>query len=202
MTKIEIIKLVKKIKFNPTQILETGEMQVSKKEREMFTENKFKEIANIISTKIVHPLTIRPFPVDIISTAMKTINYKVKINDDTKKQAMECIKILLRKYKIKRAQMLIRITADAQYKDELMALMVIWSEKPKCLDTITEEGNITIEGVIEPKRFREITTTMEQDFKNIAALEVVEQSIMNKTVNSKFLNFRSVNWTTRTSWSR
>lgn len=68
-------------------------MQISKKEREVFTENKFKEVANLISTKIVHPVTEKTFPIDTIETAMREINFKAKLDVDTKKQAMECIKV-------------------------------------------------------------------------------------------------------------
>lgn len=68
-------------------------MQISQKEREVFTENKFKEVANLISSKIVHPITEKPFPVDSIETAMGVVNFKAKIDVNTKKQAMECIKV-------------------------------------------------------------------------------------------------------------
>lgn len=70
-------------------------MQISQKEREVFTENKFKEVANMISSKIVHPTTEKPFPVDTIETAMKAIGYKAKLDVNTKKQAMECIKVTI-----------------------------------------------------------------------------------------------------------
>lgn len=68
-------------------------MQISQKEREVFTEKKFKEVANLISGKIVHPVTEKSFPLDTIETAMKTINFKVKLDVPTKKLAMECIKV-------------------------------------------------------------------------------------------------------------
>jgi len=60
-------------------------MQISQKERLIFTNNKYKEVANVISTKIVHPVTNRPFPVEVIEEAMRNVGFKAKMNDDTKK---------------------------------------------------------------------------------------------------------------------
>jgi ribosome maturation protein SDO1 len=80
-------------------------MQISQKEREIFTGNKFKEVANVIAEKIVHPVTNRPFPVEVIEEAMRTIRYNPKMNEDTKKQAISCIRALMTKYKIIRARM-------------------------------------------------------------------------------------------------
>jgi ribosome maturation protein SDO1 len=60
-------------------------MQISQKERLVFTHTKFKEIANVVASKIVHPVTNRPFPVEVIEEAMKSIRFKAKMQDDTKK---------------------------------------------------------------------------------------------------------------------
>ena len=55
-------------------------MQISQKERLIFTNNKFKEVANVIASKIVHPVTNRPFPVEVIEEAMRNIRFKAKMD--------------------------------------------------------------------------------------------------------------------------
>ena len=92
-------------------------MQISQKERQVFTGNKFKEIANVISTKIVHPVSNRPFPVDVIEEAMKNVRFKAKMNEDSKKQAISCIRLLKKKFKVTRARMLIVLSAEPSEYD-------------------------------------------------------------------------------------
>ena len=166
-------------------------MQISTKEREVLLETKFKEIANVISGKIVHPVTKRQFPVDSIETSMKSIKFKVKMDADTKKQAVECIKMLVKKFKVERARMLIRLTVENAQRAQIAELLEIWAEGYKELAAVNKQAqgdegasNVVFEAVIEPRRVREITTTLEQDFKNKAVFEIVEHAIMNKTVRN------------------
>ena len=101
-------------------------MQISKKEREIFTGNKYKEVANLIAIKIVHPNTNRPFPVEVIEEAMKIVRFNPKMNEDTKKQAVSCIRILIKKYRIIRARMLINLSCEA---DDFEAVKEFVKEK-------------------------------------------------------------------------
>lgn len=156
---------------------------MSQKEREVFMENKFKEIANLISTKLVHQQTQRPFPPDTIEAAMKSINFKARMNDDTKKQAMECIKTLVKRFKVSRAKMLIRITIDKEEEERLMEQLGVVLKNAKTLEGYTpQEDNMTIESEIQPADFRVISILLENEFEN-TALEIVEQSLVNRTVS-------------------
>jgi ribosome maturation protein Sdo1 len=98
-------------------------MQISKKEREIFTGNKYKEVANLVASKIVHPTTYRPFPVEVIEEAMKNVRFNPKMNEDTKKQAVGCIRTLIKKYKIIRARMLIILSCEIIEIDSLKAFV-------------------------------------------------------------------------------
>jgi len=68
------------------------------------------DIVKIIVEKCVHPVTQRRFTPDNIKTAIKDIHFPVKLDQPAKKQALDCIKLLQKKYKIVRGQMKIRIT--------------------------------------------------------------------------------------------
>lgn len=104
-------------------------MQISKKEREIFTGNKYKEVANLVASKIVHPVTNRPFPVEVIEEAMKNVRFNPKMNEDTKKQAVGCIRTLIKKYKIIRARMLIVLSCDNDEADSLKTCVKEKSEE-------------------------------------------------------------------------
>lgn len=75
--------------------------------------------------------------------------------------------------------MLIRINTSENFKDELTEKVVEWSEKHEILNS--NEGDCVFEAVIEPSKFREITTFLQKNYSSTAP-EIVEQSIINKTV--------------------
>ena len=78
-------------------ILDKGDLQITDKEREVQILNMQADIANIINEKCVHPITNRHFTLDSIKAAIK-------------RQALDCIKLLQKRYKIARAAMKIRLT--------------------------------------------------------------------------------------------
>jgi ribosome maturation protein SDO1 len=101
-TKTEIIEV----------ILERGELQVSDKEREVHLSSTLADIIKIIVEKCVHPVTKRRFTPETIKTAIKDIHFPVKHDQPPKRQALACIKLLQKRYKIARGEMKIRITFD------------------------------------------------------------------------------------------
>lgn len=68
------------------------------------------DIANIINEKCVHPITNRHFTLESIKAAIKDIHYPIKLDQPAKRQALECIKLLQKRYNIARAAMKIRLT--------------------------------------------------------------------------------------------
>lgn len=79
--------------------------------------------------------------------------------------------------------MLIRISTSKSFKDQIEAKIKTWSEKCELLEENDEE--CSFEAIIEPSKFREITTFLQANFTNTAP-EIVEQNIINKTVKKKF----------------
>ena len=110
-TKREIIEI----------ILNRGELQVSDKERESQQSNILADIIKIIVEKCVHPTTKRRFTPDNIKLAIKDVHFPVKLDQPAKKQALDCIKLLQKRYKISRGEMKIRITFEKEVLQMLEA---------------------------------------------------------------------------------
>jgi len=91
-------------------ILSRGELQVTDKERDVHQVNMLADIVKIIVEKCVHPSTKRRFTHDNIKMALKDIHFPLKLDQPAKKQALECIKLLQKRYKIARGEMKIKIT--------------------------------------------------------------------------------------------
>jgi ribosome maturation protein SDO1 len=77
------------------------------------------DIVKIIVEKCVHPVTKRRFTPDNIKMAIKEVHFPVKLDQPAKKQALDCIKILQKSYKIARGEMKIRLTFDQDIRLQL-----------------------------------------------------------------------------------
>lgn len=82
------------------------------REREVQTSNMLADIVKIIVEKCVHPISQRRFTPENIKMAIREIHFPVKLDQPAKKQALDCIKLLQKRYKIARGQMKIRITFE------------------------------------------------------------------------------------------
>lgn len=95
-------------------ILDTGEVEVSDKERAALLESLFRDIATIIADKCVNPTTSRPYPVTLIATALKEAHFSVAPGKSAKSQALKAIGLLQKSgIPLERAKMRVRITCDA-----------------------------------------------------------------------------------------
>lgn len=94
-------------------------MQVSDKEREVHLSGILADIVKIIVEKCVHPVTKRRFTQETIKTAIKDIHFPVKHDQPAKRQALQCIKMLQKRYKIARGEMKIRISFDKEQQEAL-----------------------------------------------------------------------------------
>lgn len=110
MKKMDIIKT----------ILEKGELQVGDKEREVQLSSLQNDILNIITEKCVHPDSQRKFSIVQIQQAVKSVGFKVKPDQPAKKQALECIRLLLKKFYMRRAEMLISVNLPQKDQKQLM----------------------------------------------------------------------------------
>lgn len=160
------------------EMLDKGEMQVGEKEREALLDNLSKEILTIIQNKLVHPESKRPYSLDTMKMAMKSINFNVKLNQPAKKQANDCMKKLQQKYIIQKAEMLVQIKVSnenlesfIETLDELEISIKDKKEIEKSLYYITQQ--------IDPSKYRLIS---ESAVKNDGQLEILEQAIVNNSI--------------------
>jgi ribosome maturation protein SDO1 len=98
--------------------LDKGELQIGEKERDEQLLSMFKDIANILVEKCVHPVTKRPISIEAIKKAMKDTHFPIRLDQPPKRQALECFKLLQRKYMITRAEMKIHITLPATLEEK------------------------------------------------------------------------------------
>lgn len=115
------------------------------------------DIATIIVEKCVHPTNSRHFTLEAIKAAMRDIHFPVKLDQPAKRQALECIKLLQKRYKLIRAFMKIRISfpkaaqEDIEKRLEDIEIEHFESEEIK-------EKEILRVYLIEPAKYREINT--------------------------------------------
>jgi ribosome maturation protein Sdo1 len=117
----------------------------------------FADIATIITEKCVHPSNSRHFTIESIKAAMHSIHYPVKLDQPAKRQALECIKLLQKRYKIMRAMMKIKISlSKLVLEDILKRLEEIEVDHPESEEV--KEKEVVRVYFIEPAKFREINT--------------------------------------------
>lgn len=73
--------------------------------------------------KCVHPITKRRFTPETIKLAIREIHFPLKTDQNAKKQALDCIKMLQKRYKIARGEMKIKITFEKDFKDKIEKCM-------------------------------------------------------------------------------
>lgn len=135
------------------EILDKGELQVAGKEREAQLSSQFRDIATIVMQKTINPETKRPYTISMIERLMHEIHFAVDPNSSSKKQALEVIRQLQKKFPIKRSPMRLRITADQQSFPSILEKLNAWNAD---ILTKDESGNqLSIVCELDPTLFRE-----------------------------------------------
>lgn len=98
-----------------------GKLQVSDKERELFLEELFRDMASICTERLVHPTTKRQLTVQMIMDALKSAHFNLKEGDSAKKQSLKAIELLTTKMpdSFVRANMRLCISALDTEKDTI-----------------------------------------------------------------------------------
>jgi len=154
------------------QILAKGELQVTQKEREAQLESTFRDIATIVADKCVNPDTRRPYPVTMIEKAMKDLHFSVKMNKNSKQQALDAIKQLTDSdgLKIQRAFMRLRVVAPGREGKKVR-------EKVKKLATKVEEDtfdeHLEMVVLVDPGCYREMDELVQTDTRGKGKIEVL-----------------------------
>lgn len=109
-------------------ILDKGQVQVSDMERNATLENTAREVANMVATKCVNPLSERPYTTNQIRDAMKKAEFSVQPTStrSVKQQFLDCVKAIKEKgiLEIQRAKMELAIVVkNTQGLDDLIKLL-------------------------------------------------------------------------------
>lgn len=70
----------------------------------------FREVVNQLAEKCVHSCSKRPIAAASLEQALKDIHFQVRSDQSTKKQAMDALKKLEKKFMLMRAQMKVKIS--------------------------------------------------------------------------------------------
>lgn len=158
-------------------ILEKGELDIGEEEREQQKDSMEKEIANLIAERVVHPDSKRPFSVESIKAALKSIHFAPKLNEPVKKQVSDATKKLIAKYYIARAEMKIKLTIPSFYKSKLLTELNELKVKPE--NTLDEKDNFTAVCLIEPSLYRALDELLKKKLGE-GSMEIVTRSVMKK----------------------
>ena len=96
-------------------ILDTGELQVSEKERKNVFDVIFRDAVTVLVEKCVNPSTNRPYPPGMIERALKEIHFSVDPMRSAKQQALAAIPKLRAVFPIKRAAMRFKLVVGREW---------------------------------------------------------------------------------------
>lgn len=82
----------------------------------------FKDIANLIAERIVHPDSKRPFSIDSITSALEILHFTPRLDQPVKKQASDYVKKLQNYFYVARAEMKIKIIVPSNLKSKYSLL--------------------------------------------------------------------------------
>ncbi|XXG60770.1 hypothetical protein AAC387_Pa04g2598 [Persea americana] len=154
------------------EILEKGELQVAGKERESQLSNQFRDIATIVMQKTVNPETQHPYTISMIERLMHEIHFAVDPHSSSKKQALEVIRELQKKFPIKRAPMRLRLIIPEKHSSSLVEKLNAWSAN---IDSKDVSGNqLYVVCQMEPGFFRDCDALV-RDFQG--RLEILAVSV-------------------------
>ncbi|KAK2197322.1 bifunctional Ribosome maturation protein Sdo1-SBDS [Babesia duncani] len=181
-------------------ILDKGEIQVSKEEREQFLAATFKDVVTIITEISINPVTGYPLTSTLIENTLRSIGFSVSLNESAKKQALKALTNLQRHYpnEIARSQMRLRITCQPDQVNEVLEFLKIneayiesdttnvATTTSKACDDGRGGGFTGIQFLCCPKLYRSIDAFVTTKMNPPGALQVVALNV--KDAGNKGLN--------------
>jgi len=166
-------------------ILQKGQIQVSDMERNATYENTAREVANMLATKCVHPMTNRSYTTSQIRNAMKEAEISIQPTSarSVKQQFLDCVKTIQDKgvLEIQRAKMELGIVIppkgndNEEEEEDRAKLEAIQTKLQTEAEAITVSiGNGRTNIFIDPSRYRAVDAICKQ---NDARLEIVRQTV-------------------------
>ncbi|KNA12778.1 hypothetical protein SOVF_122540 [Spinacia oleracea] len=116
------------------EILEKGDLQVAGKEREAQLSLQFRDIATIVMENTINPDTKRPYSITMIERLMHDIHFAVDPYNSSKKQALDVIHRLVKKFPIKRSPMRLRLTVGEKNFSTILEKLGTWNGEIVTMD--------------------------------------------------------------------
>ena len=169
------------------EILQSGELQVSEKERKDQLGNLHRDIATIVAEKSVNKSTGKQFTVGVIERALQEIHFNVNLTKSAKQQALAAIKALREQstLSIERSKMRLLITlhTDAAVTElKASEASADWTVEKES----TQDKNIMLQVAVDPSHFRIITDIAKKDsgVVEVLAQNATEESEASATASS------------------
>ena len=164
-------------------ILETGEVQVSDKERKNTFDNIFRDAVNVLVDKCVNPETNRPYPPGMIERALREVHFQVDPTKSAKQQALAALPRLQKVFPIKRAEMRFRLTVPTL--DLASATLDMLANENA---TIEKQTECEIVCTADPSVYRALDKFAKE---TSVQLEVVTMAVMEGGVSETFHEMES-----------
>lgn len=164
-------------------ILETGEVQVSDKERKNTFDNIFRDAVNVLVDKCVNPETNRPYPPGMIERALREVHFQVDPTKSAKQQALAALPRLQKVFPIKRAEMRFRLTVPTL--DLASATLDMLANENA---TIEKQTECEIVCTADPSVYRSLDKFAKE---TSVQLEVVTMAVMEGGVSETFHEMES-----------
>lgn len=132
----------------------------------------------------MHSISKRPISIDSVRQGIKDIHFPIKLDQPPKKQALLCLKQLMRKFLIARAEMKIDISCKETNKEKLfLELEKIGVNIPLKKEAFLkkDEENFSFSLLIEPAKYREIDNILKSVLKD-GMVQVLIPYVANKEV--------------------
>lgn len=152
-------------------ILETGELQVSEKERKHNFENIFRDAVTVLVDKCVNPETNRPYPPGMIERALKEIHFSVDPMKSAKQQALAALPKLQTVFPIKRAEMRFKLTVAPEHIPATLAMLADQRA------TIETQTTTEIVCTADPSAYRACDKHVREATGGTGRLEVVTMAV-------------------------
>jgi ribosome maturation protein SDO1 len=161
-------------------ILDKGTMQVSHLEREELLESVQREVASLIVSNTVHPVSQRPYTVTQIRAAMQQAGFKVNTTKNVKRQYLECVKLLQENnvLPIERSKMELKLyyvenESRVEVEERLRDMNIVPSSSSNSLDESSSSSCFVL--LVDPSLYRPLDEVA-KEIKGVR-LEIIRQSV-------------------------
>jgi len=164
-------------------ILETGELQVSDKERKHTFDNILRDAVTVLVDKCVNPETNRPYPPGMIERALKDIHFSVDPLKSAKQQALAALPKLQKVFPIQRAAMRFKFTVPALHAAATLEMLQGVNATVESNVEIEESGaesgaSNEVVCTSDPSVYRTCDKFIREQTGGLGRLEVVTMAVM------------------------